>query len=253
MAKKRVKLTEEDVLLAWEWLVEKEAREPRARVEYEDRLQTAWLGLLYAIRTWNSNMRPFEQYATDCIRAHLVYMQREERMETRAESGLSLDMTVAVDGETTYGEQVPYEETGYEVVLAELHGTLRETLRRLRELREEQGAYAFWAERLFSRSVQGESRVKGHSNHSSLMLYVDLHGDVKARAMAAKEQADEIWEDFQPSFLCLAENERRLLDAYYNRAQDWVDISCGLGISTTEARQRVSDALLRLDVLYKVR
>lgn len=94
-------VTEADILFAWRGLAKEEASRKKSPMEPEDKEQYAYMGLLYAIRTYRIGMRPFEGYARDCVRAYLTYYDRRYRMSKRAESQLSLDMPVKLDGEGT--------------------------------------------------------------------------------------------------------------------------------------------------------
>lgn len=108
-------VTENELILAWQPMVQQEARAKKSPLEPEDKAQIATMGLLHAIRTYRVGMRPFEDYARDCIRAYLIYYDRCYRRCTRAESRLSLDAQIrSEDGTATYGDYLlTFEEPAF--------------------------------------------------------------------------------------------------------------------------------------------
>lgn len=109
-------VTEADICRAYAGLVQAVA----ARVgglEHEDAVSTAELGLLKAIRTWRTGVGNFRDFATSRIYQELTTFKRCINQQTRAESGLSLDMQLGPEsGGTTYGDVLAIIETDQTVI-----------------------------------------------------------------------------------------------------------------------------------------
>lgn len=112
-----MRVTEADVLCGWMPLARREC-EKRRCLEMDDRLQIAALALLKAIRTYSAWDGEFRAYASELIRMELAEAERAARRAARAESGLSLDMRISFETETTYRDLLAsYEEPAYENII----------------------------------------------------------------------------------------------------------------------------------------
>lgn len=122
------KLTEEDVFLYHENLIQKAASLCRKGIPWDDCLMAANEGFLDAIRGYRKEFSDFPSYAEKCIYMHIKNAKKEYNRIRRVDSRLSLDMPIEIGGNKESIGSVFFSSQGdfiNSVILTDFLGSLK--------------------------------------------------------------------------------------------------------------------------------